>query len=541
MRPAYPELMESVQRVARVVKDEEHRYATTFLVAEKVFNEEIKSIADNTIPGSVAFRLYDTFGLALDEQEEMARERGLTIDRQGFELEMGQQRERARASWKGAEKGAIAPAYQQLAAQGRTKFLGYGQLEATSRVVGLIVDRELVDSVAPGTKAELVLDQTPFYAETGGQVGDRGVLLAANGDKAADVETVYPPVPGLSVHRITATAEIKFGDELKAEVAPPLRHSTMRNHTATHLLHAALRRVLGTHVKQAGSVVEPARLRFDFTHYAAMDRAELEEVERLMNEEILRNIQVQTDVLPLEVAIQTGAMALFGEKYGEEVRVVSIPGFSKELCGGTHVSRTGDIGVCKIVYEGSISAGVRRIEAITGEAAVRQYQEYNESLRRLAQMIHTAEPELVEQVEKMILHQKELEHQNKQLRDKLAQAAVGGLENGARTIKNAKVISARVDGMDRQQMRALVDSLRNKLKTAVVVLASVEDSNISIVSAVTRDLVSKVQAGKLVGAVAQAVGGKGGGRPDMAEGGGKDASGLAAALDKVFAEVESKL
>jgi alanyl-tRNA synthetase len=541
MRPAYPELMESVQRVARVVKDEEHRYATTFLVAERVFNEEVKTVTDHTIPGAVSFKLYDTYGLALDEQEEMARERGLAIDRDGFEREMNQQRERARASWKGAEKGAIAPVYQELAAKGRSKFLGYNELDSTSRVIGLLVDQQLVDSVKAGVKAELVLDQTPFYAETGGQVGDQGSLYTAAGDKVADVETAYPPVPGLTVHRITTTLPLQVGDELRAEVAGPLRHATMRNHTATHLLHAALRQVLGTHVKQAGSVVEPARLRFDFTHYAAMDRAEIEEVERLMNAEILHNIQVQTDVMPLESAIQTGAMALFGEKYGEEVRVVSIPGFSKELCGGTHVSRTGDIGLCKIVYEGSISAGVRRIEAITGAAAVRQYQEYNDSLRRLAQITHVGEPELVEHVEKMILHQKALERQNEQLREKLAQAAVAGLEGGARTIKGAKVLSARVDGMDRQQMRSLADSLRNKFKSAVVVLASAEDSNISIISAVTKDLTQKVHAGKLVGSVAQAVGGKGGGRPDMAEGGGKEPGALAEALNRVYTEVESKL
>ena len=541
MRPAYPELMESIQRVARVVKDEEHRYATTFLVAEKVFNDEIKAVSDHTIPGAVSFRLYDTYGLALDEQEEMARERGLAIDRAGFEREMNQQRERARASWKGAEKGAIAPAYQQLAAQGRTKFLGYAQLEAASRVVGLLVNREPVDAVEPGAQAELVLDQTPFYAETGGQVGDRGALYTAAGDKAADVETAYPPVPGLTVHRIVAHAAIQVGDQLRAEVAPPLRHATMRNHTATHLLHAALRQVLGTHVKQAGSVVEPARLRFDFTHYAPMDRAEIDEVERLMNEEILRNLQVQTDVMPLESAIQTGAMALFGEKYGDQVRVVSIPGFSKELCGGTHVARTGDIGLCKVVYEGSISAGVRRIEAITGEAAVRQYQEYNDSLRRLAQLTHVGEPELVEHVEKLIQHQKALERQNHELKRRLAQSAAGGLESGARTIGAARVIAARVDGMDREQMRELADSLRNKLKSAVVVLASAEDSQIAIVSAVTKDLTQKVHAGKLAAMVAQAVGGKGGGRPDMAEAGGKDASALPAALDRVYAEVESKL
>jgi alanyl-tRNA synthetase len=541
MRPAYPELMDTVQRVARVVKDEEHRYATTFLVAEKVFNEEIKALGDSVIPGAVSFKLYDTYGLALDEQEEMARERGLALDREGFEREMNAQRERARASWKGADKGAIAPAYQKLAEQGRTGFLGYDGLEAESRVLGLLQEHQLTDAVQPGARAELVLDQTPFYAEAGGQVGDRGALYSRSGEKVADVETAYAPVPGLTVHRIAALAPIRAGDLLHARVAEPLRRSTMRNHTATHLLHAALRQVLGTHVKQAGSVVEPPRLRFDFTHYAALDRAELDEVERLMNEQILRNTEVRTDVLPLEEAVASGAMALFGEKYGDRVRVVSVPDFSKELCGGTHVHRTGDIGVCKIVYEGSISAGVRRIEAITGEAAVRQYQDSTEALHRLAQLLRASEPEVVEQVERMLSSYRALEKQNDQLRTRLAQSAAGDLERQARSIKTVKVLAARLDGMDRQQLRVLADSLRNKWKTAVVVLASAEDSNVAIVSAVTKDLTGKVHAGKLAGSVAQAVGGKGGGRPDMAEGGGKDPSALAAALDSVYAAVEKQL
>jgi alanyl-tRNA synthetase len=541
MRPAYPELMDTVQRVARVVKDEEHRYATTFLVAEKVFNEEIKALGDSVIPGAVSFKLYDTYGLALDEQEEMARERGLALDREGFEREMNAQRERARASWKGADKSAIAPAYQKLAEQGRTGFLGYDGLEAESRVLGLLQEHQLTDAVQPGARAELVLDQTPFYAEAGGQVGDRGALYSRSGEKVADVETAYAPVPGLTVHRIAALAPIRAGDLLHARVAEPLRRSTMRNHTATHLLHAALRQVLGTHVKQAGSVVEPPRLRFDFTHYAALDRAELDEVERLMNEQILRNTEVRTDVLPLEEAVASGAMALFGEKYGDRVRVVSVPDFSKELCGGTHVHRTGDIGVCKIVYEGSISAGVRRIEAITGEAAVRQYQDSTEALHRLAQLLRASEPEVVEQVERMLSSYRALEKQNDQLRTRLAQSAAGDLERQARSIKTVKVLAARLDGMDRQQMRVLADSLRNKWKTAVVVLASAEDSNVAIVSAVTKDLTGKVHAGKLAGSVAQAVGGKGGGRPDMAEGGGKDPSALAAALDSVYAAVEKQL
>ena len=541
MRPGYPELMESVQRVARVVKDEEHRYTTTFLVAEKMFNDEVKSLANGRLPGAVAFKLYDTYGLALDEQEDMARERGLEIDREGFEREMDEQRRRARASWKGAEKGAVPPAYQTLLEKGRTRFVGYEHLETHARVIGLLVDQKLVDRIDPGMHAEMVLDETPFYAETGGQVGDQGAMYSETGQKLADVETTYPAIPGLSVHRVVAHAPIATGDELWARVNDPVRHATMRNHTATHLLHAALRKVLGPHVKQAGSVVAPDRLRFDFTHYTAMDRAEIEEIERLMNHEILENIPVDTEIMPLDIAVSTGAMALFGEKYGDRVRVVSIPDFSKELCGGTHVSRTGDIGVCKVVYESSISAGVRRIEAITGERAVEQYQHSTDALKRIAEMMKVSEPELVEHVEKLLARDRTLEKQVDQLKNQVAQSAASDLEGQARTVGNVRILAARVDGMDRQQLRALADSLRNKWKTAVVVLASAEDSNVAIISAVTKDLTSKVHAGKLVGAVALAVGGKGGGRPDMAEGGGKDPSALSAALDHVYAEVESKL
>jgi alanyl-tRNA synthetase len=541
MRPAYPELMESIQRVARVVKDEEHRYATTFLEAEKQFHDALRSVQGHTIPGAVSFKLYDTYGLALDEQEDMAREKGLSIDREGFESEMEQQRERARASWKGAEKGVVVPAYQKALEQGRTKFLGYADLQATSRVIGLLVDKQPVDAVPAGAAAEVVFDQTPFYAESGGQVGDRGALFTTGGDKAAEVEAAFAGLPGLTVHRITAQAPIALGDLLRAEVAAPLRDATRRNHTATHLLHAALRQVLGTHVKQAGSVVEPGRLRFDFTHYAGMDRAELEEVERLMNDQILRNSAVETNVMELDQAIATGAMALFGEKYADEVRVVSVPGFSRELCGGTHVSRTGDIGLCKIVYEGSISAGVRRIEAITGEGALRQYQDSTAALRRISEMVRASEPELIEQVERLLATGRGLEKQVEQLKGKLAQAAAGGVEAQARSIGQARVAAVRLDGMDRQQMRGLADSLRNKWKSAVVVLASAVDGDIAIVAAVTKDLTAKVHAGKLAGQVAQAVGGKGGGRPDMAEAGGKDAQALDAALEAVYRDVEGKL
>ena len=534
--------MDSVQRIARIVKDEEHRYATTFLVAEKMFHDELTKVAGQTVPGAVSFRLYDTYGLALDEQEEMARERGIAIDRVGFEEEMKHQRERARASWKGGEKGAIAPAYQELLAKGRTKFLGYNQMDAVSTAVGLLVNQQIVERLDAGVEAEIVLNQTPFYAETGGQVGDRGSLYHAHtGDKVAIVEDTRPGVPGLTVHRIRTVATIHAGDELRCEVGAPGRFATMRNHTATHLLHAALRQVLGPHVKQAGSVVEPGRLRFDFSHYAAMDGVELTEVERLVNHEILRNDQVTTSVMALDQAISTGAMALFGEKYGEEVRVVSIADFSRELCGGTHVARTGDIGLCKIVSESSISAGVRRIEAITGEVAVERYQQSREALDRVVALLHVSEPDLIEQVERLLAEKRSQERQIDQLKTRVAQSASAGLEARSQEKNGVRYLAAQVDGLDRQQMRTLADGFRNKWKSGVVILASVEDSGVAIVAAVTKDLTGKLHAGKLVGALAQALGGKGGGRPDMAEGGGKDPSALPQAIAAMQAEIESKL
>ena len=541
MRDAYPEMIESIPRVARVVKEEEHRYATTFMVAEKVFHDEAKASIGGVLPGAASFKLYDTYGLALDEQEEMAREAGVTIDREGFSVEMEKQRTRARASWKGADKAQVNPVYQALP---RTEFIGRETLEAPAVVTAVLATepRPSGSGQTPYTEGEIALDKTPFYAEAGGQVGDTGVLLSKEtGEPVAIVETTRSAAPGKSVHKVKIVGPVKEGETVIAQVDPQARHSTMRNHTGTHLLHAALRIVLGTHVKQAGSVVEPSRLRSDFTHYTAMDADELAEVERLMNEQILLNREVTTNVMDLDQALSTGAMALFGEKYGDKVRVVSIADFSKELCGGTHVTRTGDIGVCKIVYEGSISAGVRRIEAITGEGALKRFQDAQKELARVASIIHAPEAELVEQVEKLLAKEKALEHQLAQLKNKAAQAEAASLDTQAREIKGVKVLAAQVDGFDRAQLRTLVDSLRNKWKTAVVVLATIEDGNVAIVSGVTKDLTQKVHAGKLAGSVAQGVGGKGGGRPDMAEAGGKDAAALPAALAQVYASVEAML
>jgi alanyl-tRNA synthetase len=530
MKPGYPEMIESIPRVARVVREEEHRYATTFQIAEKVFLEEAKTAAEGRLPGASAFKLYDTYGLALDEQEEMARERGLTIDHDGFTAEMEKQRTRARLSWRGADKANVPEVYKSLP---KTEFIGRETLDAPV-TVSRVIEQD-------GRK-ELVLDRTPFYAEAGGQVGDTGILISqTTGEPVAVVENTYKPAPGAHVHQVRLLGEVKPGETLLAKVDTGKRGSTMRNHTATHLLHAALRTVLGKHVKQAGSVVDPGRLRFDFTHYAAMDPEEVAEVERLANEEILRNIEVSTNIMSLDDALKTGAMALFGEKYGDEVRVVSISDFSKELCGGTHVQRTGDIGVCKIVYEGSISAGVRRIEAVTGEGALRRFREALNSLHRISETVRAGEADVIPQVEKLLEENRALEKHLEQLKTKLAQSRAGSIEESARTLKGVKVLAAEAPGLDRSQLRTLADSLRNKWKTAVVVLASSEDSSVSIVTAVTKDLTGKVHAGKLAGAVAQAVGGKGGGRPDMAEAGGKEPAKLGKALSDVYASVEGML
>ena len=536
MEPAYPELQESKDRVARIVRDEETRYATTFQVAERFFQDEAKSAVNGVLPGAAAFKLYDTYGLALDEQEEMSREFGLTIDHENFTAEMEKQRARARASWRGADKAQVADVYKDLPP---VEFIGRESLEAPVEVARLIAEKHAVDVVERGP-AETVFTKTPFYAESGGQVGDTGLLLDADTlERVAVVQGAYKPTASSVVQKIQILQPIRTGDRLIAVVDAPSRGATMRNHTATHLLHAALRQVLGNHVKQAGSVVEPGRLRFDFMHYSAMTEDELSEVERLVNQQILINTEVATDVMDLDAALSTGAMALFGEKYGENVRVVTIPGFSRELCGGTHVRRTGDIGLFKIVYEGSISAGVRRIEAITGEGALERFQQASAQLARAGELLHTSDAGVLEHLEKMLENQKILAHRYEQLKTRMAHQQVEKLTG--RVLNGATVLAEKVEGLDSKQLRTIADSLRNKWGSAVIVIASVNDSNISIVSAVSKDLTGKVQAGKLVGEVAKAVGGKGGGRPDMAEGAGKDAAALAGALANVYEKVGALL
>jgi alanyl-tRNA synthetase len=536
MKGAYPELLESTERVARVVRDEENRYATTFEIAERFFHDEAKSAVGGVLPGASAFKLYDTYGLALDEQEEMAREFGLAIDREGFSAEMEAQRARARASWRGADKAQVADVHKDLPA---AEFLRE-TFEASVEVSQLISpEKKLVSEIRAGS-AEAFFPRTPFYAESGGQVGDTGLLLdPETREKVAVVEGAYKPTPGSIVHKIHVLEPVRAGQKLIGVVDRPLRASTMRNHTATHLLHAALRQVLGTHVKQAGSVVEPNRLRFDFTHYSGLTGNEIAEVEQLVNEQILANTEVVTRVMDLDQALQTGAMALFGEKYGDEVRVVQIPGFSKELCGGTHVKRTGDIGLFKIIYEGSISQGVRRIEAITGAGALERFQRTAAVVHKAAEILRATDSTLLDQLEKVLEQHRLLQKQVDQLKTRMAQAQMEKVTG--RALNGTTVLSEQVEGLDRAQLRILADSLRNKLGSAVIVLASVNDSDISIVSAVSKDLTAKVQAGKLVGEVARQIGGKGGGRPDMAEGGGKNAGALPQALEGVYDHVAGLL
>lgn len=537
MRPAYPELQDSADRVSRIVRDEETRYQRNFAFAEREFESTLASLDNGTIPGSAVFRLYDTFGLSLDEQQEMADERGLALDLPGFEAEMERQRARARASWKGAGRteAQAAPALEELRKQHPTEFTGYERLEEGGlRVLALLQGGSSVEAVQPGAQAEIVLDRTPFYAEAGGQVGDRGLLLRGQAS-AARIMDVQAPLPGISVHVADIVQELAVGDIVTGAVDAVSRNAARRNHTATHLLHAALRKVLGTHVKQAGSVVAPDRLRFDVTHYAAVEPSEIDEVETLVNEHVLRDTEVVTEIKDLDQAVRDGAMALFGEKYLARVRVVAVGEFSKELCGGTHVARTGEIGVCKIVSETSSAAGVRRIEAVTGEGALRRYRDSARNAQRMAALLKVGEAGLLDGLERLLAERRQQEKSISELRTKLAQAGVAGLAAQARAIAGIKVLAAKLEDVDREQLRSLADMLRHRLGTGLVVLGTVQGGRVALVAAATKDIAGEsVHAGNVVRRVAQLVGGGGGGRQDMAEAGGRNPGALPDALKRVY-------
>ena len=551
MSDAYPELLESTQHVAAVVKSEEQRFGRTMTIALQEFERVAKDVtpkpAPRILPGSKLFPLYDTFGMPWDLMEELADERGLLLDREGFDHAMARQRERARASWKGGAKAVLAPAYVELLEKGPVVFEGYaGTALQDCAVRALLQDGRLAQELPAQARAEVVLDRTPFYAEAGGQVGDTGVFRSRESKElVARVEDTYSPVSGLIAHRVTTRAAIRVGDRLAVAADAERRRSTMRNHTGTHLLHAALRHVLGTHVKQAGSVVDPGRLRFDFSHFAGVSEDELQEIERLANESITRNEAVSTEVLELDRALESGALAFFGEKYPDRVRVVTVGGeknfFSRELCGGTHVSRTGDIGLIKITSEGSISAGVRRVEAVTGERALREFQAVSEWVHRVAASLNASPAEVPDLVERLVENQRRLEKQIESLKLKSAQAQLSDIEQQVRSVQDVRVLALRLEGLDRSQMRSMADVLRQRLKSGVVVLAAPSDGKVSLIAALTPDLTSRLHAGRIARTVAQRLGGSGGGRPEIAEAGGKNVNLLDAVLNDVLAIIGAML
>ena len=534
MGDAYPELATASERVAQVLKQEEERFAETLENGMAVLEGALQS-EDRMLDGDTVFRLYDTFGFPLDLTADIARERGVTVDFAGFEAAMGQQRERARAASKFGALGAV-----QYSGQ-KTEFYGYDTLTLKGKIVAIYKDGTSVPAIGAGDNAVIVLDRTPFYAESGGQIGDRGQLVASRGTfNVTDMQKIQVDVFGH--HGVLHTGQLSVGDMVEATVDAVARARTMRNHSATHLMHKALREVLGTHVQQKGSLVDTDKTRFDFSHNAPLTDDEIRRVELIVNAEILNNAATGARVMKFDDAVKGGAMALFGEKYGDEVRVLDI-GSSRELCGGTHVARTGDIGVFKLYAESGVAAGIRRVEATTGSNALammnNQLQEFYEVARHLraqpgAGMVDKA-------VQSLLDEKKSLEKELARLKSKLASGQGDDLVRHAVEIKGARVLAAAIDGVDSKALRDAMDKLKDKLKSCVLLLASSDGGKVTLIAGVSSDLTARVKAGDLVNFVAQQVGGKGGGRPDMAQAGGNDPSKLQEALDSVEQWVKDRL
>jgi alanyl-tRNA synthetase len=638
MKDGYPELVDAADRIRTVLATEEQRFALTVRIGwdkqEDVVDEVLQAAFDcirdqelgaaeyyeqlNKLsremriqraraylgslskppelvyPGEKAFRLYDTYGLPLDFMVDAARDRGFRFDQAGFDIAMEEQKSRARASWKGAAKQTANPAYQQLP---KSTFEGYRQTRSENcEVLAIIKNGQGAQELKPGEEGEVILDHTPFYAESGGQVGDRGWFYSDDHNTVvAEVKGCYYPVQGVRAHQVIVKSPpnenrvgwgtLKVGDKVDAVVNTDIRQSTMRNHTATHLLHAGLREVLGKHVKQAGSLVAPNHLRFDFSHFTAVEDEELQDIEDIINKEVLRNTKIEViENVPIDVAInQYKAMALFGEKYGDKVRVIRIGDFSTELCGGTHTAQTGEIGLIKILKEGSVSSGVRRVEAVTGESSLQHFRKDHELESYVSSVVSptlsqrtrkdgapalgaesesplnesrpsTGSGQAVEwgtqfspaealklELEKKDAEIKRLARELDQARMKSASSSTANIGEKIKDIRGVKVLAHRVDNLERPQMRTLVDQLRDKLGSGVVVLGSTSNGNVSLIVGVTKDLTNKIQAGKVISKVAEKVGGKGGGRPDLAEAGGKNPESLDAALGESYAVVESLL
>jgi len=536
MGAAYPELFTEQERVKAVLKQEEERFSETLehgmALLEQVLVDGLKQL-----DGETAFKLYDTYGFPVDLTADVCRERGLSVDEDGFEAAMARQREQARAA--GKFKAAAGIDYQGA----KTRFDGYDCLSEDAKVLAIFHEGASVAVAQAGERVVIVLDQTPFYAESGGQVGDRGYFVGLESHKSFEAEVHDTQKISAEVfghHALINQGVLRVGDVLRAQVDKSLRANTIRNHSATHLMHKALREVLGAHVQQKGSLVDEHKTRFDFSHHSAMKPEEIREVERIVNEEILSNQASVAKLMSFDDAVKAGAMALFGEKYGDTVRVLDI-GSSRELCGGTHVERTGDIGSFRIVAESGVAAGIRRVEAITGEQAIKLSQDQDSRLERIAGMLKAPSADIESKLRDVLEHTKAMERELVQLKSKMAAAQGTGLAGQARRIGQVHCLAAKLDAVDPKAMREAMDQLKQQLGSAVIVLAVVEAERVSLVAGVTKDLLSSVKAGDLVNFVAQQIGGKGGGRPDLAQAGGHDVAKLPQALESVHDWVSDKL
>ena len=527
MGDAYPELAAAATQTARVIQQEEERFAETLAHGMKLLEDSIAQLSSATIPGETVFKLYDTYGFPVDLTADIARERGLQVDHAGFEREMAAQRDRARAH---SQFGSRQTA--DLGIAGCTEFHGYDRLEEEATIFGLFRAGQAVETLNPGDEGVVVLDHTPFYAESGGQVGDSG-WLRGDGLEFA-VRDTQKQGEGVFTHLgVLNQGQLRRGQTVLAQVNGAARQATALHHSATHLLHAALRQILGTHVGQKGSLVDPQRLRFDFSHFEPISPEQLEAIERLVNAQIRGNVAVETTIMAPEQAIAAGAMALFGEKYGDQVRVLRMGDFSTELCGGTHVQRVGDIGLFKIIAESGVAAGVRRIEAVTGERALDTIAALQDRARQTAQLVKGDRDNFPDKVRQLVERSRQLEKEIEQLKGRLASGQGADLLSQVVEVNGIKVLAARLDGVDAKTLREAVDRCKDQLKAAAVVLATVEDGKVRLVAGVTPAEIVKIKAGDLVNHVAQQVGGKGGGRPDLAQAGGIDPTRLDAALQAV--------
>jgi alanyl-tRNA synthetase len=530
----YTELVQGAARAAEILAQEESRFAETLTTGMALLDAETAKLTSSVIPGETVFRLYDTYGFPVDLTADVARERGYTIDQQGFDAAMAAQRDRGRS----ASKFGVA-LKDSVKLSGKTGFSGYDRLAGTGRITALIFDGALVNILSVGQEGQVVLDETPFYAEGGGQMGDSGTLSSASARFAVrDTQKIGASFAHIGV---VESGTLRVGDELQARVDGERRAAIALNHSATHLLHAALRAVLGKHVQQKGSLVAPDRLRFDFSHTQAVAADDLRKIEEMVNRAIRRNDPAQTRVMALDDAVAAGAMSLFGEKYESDVRVLSFGDFSMELCGGTHVERTGDIGLFKIISETGVAAGVRRIEAVTGQAAYEWVVRLDQVMRDIAGVLRGSREDVDEKVRELVDRSKRLEKEVQQLKSKLATGQGGDVSAQAKAVGGVKVLAVQVEGADAKALRDSVDQLKQKLGSSVVVLATVQDGKVVLVAGVSADLVAQLKAGDIAGAVAAQVGGRGGGRADFAQAGGTQPENLAAALASVEGLVRNRL